>query len=488
MVSQRKRLQSYLREKGLEVHGTDGASELTVQNLWGDLSVPDLMDKVLQRENFDNAVQQVVINGGAGGVDRMSAHELPDYVKRNWDEIYAQLRTGRYKPSPVRRVSIPKPDGGERNLGIPTVLDRAVQQAIAQVLTPIYESVFSEHSFGFRPGRGAHDAVCLYRNYFQQGYRYAVDLDLSKYFDTINHEMLMNLLRRTINDETLLITIKRFLKSGVMVDGVKQKTEEGSPQGGNLSPLLANIYLHEFDILLEERGHKFVRYADDIIILTKSERAAERVMKNSVDYLENKLKLKVNTEKSRIDSPCNLKFLGFTLSEYDNGEQRICRIKIHKKSIERFKDKIKAYLNEISNWTVENACTVSANYIRGWLSYFALADTKKDIILLAQWSRRKLRAKLWHQWKTSANRFRKLKSIMDAEEKQRPLDKQIICASILKYARSHGTWHMSGFRLLSSVLSNRYLFSLGFPDIEKMYDELHSKIVNRRIREVRTAV
>ena len=309
MTSQRKRLQSYLKGRGLEVKIPEGAGAVVLRNTWGELNIPDLMDKVLEKENFDEAVQRVVANGGAPGVDRMSTAELPAFVKEHWNEIYDKLRSGRYKPSPVRRVVIPKPDGGERNLGVPTVLDRAVQQAIAQVLAPVYEPVFSESSFGFRPNRSAHQAITKLLDDYKDGYVWAVDLDLSKYFDTLNHELLMNIIRRDIHDETLLITIKRFLKSGVMVDGVVQKTEQGSPQGGPLSPLLANIYLNEFDKLLEGRGMRFCRYADDIVILVRSERAAERVMGSSVKYLEGTLKLRVNQDKSKVAKATDIKRL-----------------------------------------------------------------------------------------------------------------------------------------------------------------------------------
>ncbi|MBE6525650.1 MAG: group II intron reverse transcriptase/maturase [Thermoplasmata archaeon] len=480
MTSQRKRLQSYLKERGLEVHIPDGAEAVVLQNTWGELNIPDLMDKVLDKENFNQAVQRVVANGGAPGVDGMSAEELPTFVEEHWNEIYTSLRAGRYKPSPVRRVTIPKPDGGERNLGVPTVLDRAVQQAVAQVLTPVYEPIFSESSFGFRPNRSAHQAITRLLDYYKSGYTSAVDLDLSKYFDTLNHELLMNIIRRDIRDETLLVTIKRFLKSGVLVNGVVQETEKGSPQGGPLSPLLANIYLNEFDRLLEERGLRFCRYADDIVILVRSERAAKRVMESTVRYLEGNLKLKVNTDKSMVAKATDIKFLGFTVCDYENRNgQRIIGIMIHRKSTERFRDKVRKYLRENSDWTVQQSIAVLTSYYRGWLSYFAIADTKWQFTSLGEWTRRKLRAKMWYQKKTPRNRRKWLRSLSTN-------DRSVY--GILKHARAHGSWHMSAFRPLQSILSNRYLESIGFPPMLEMYEDAHARLTNRRIREVRTVV
>ena len=464
----------------MEVQVAEDGVDFTIRETWGELNVPDLMDQVLARENFDQAVRQVVANKGAPGVDGMSVSELPRFVEENWSRIYDELRTGRYFPSPVRRVTIPKPDGGERNLGVPTVLDRAVQQAIAQVLTPIYEPIFSDSSFGFRPGRSAHQAVTKLLNDYKEGYTWAVDIDLSKYFDTLNHEMLMNALRRTIHDETVLVTIKRFLKSGVMVDGLVQDTERGSPQGGNLSPLLANVYLNRFDELLEERGHRFCRYADDIMILVRSERAAERVMSSSIDFLENTMKLKVNADKSKVAKATEVKYLGFTINDYANRKGvRITEIAIHKKSLVRFKDRVRIYLNEIGGWSVEHCMEVFNNYVRGWLGYYSLSGSKWQFQSLAEWARRKLRAKLWHQWKTSRNRFSKLMAIHSNQWR---------VAGCLVHARSHGAWHMSAFRPLQSILSNKYLESLGFPDMLQMYEETHTRLANRRIREVRTVV
>lgn len=484
MTSQRKRLQSYLKGRGLEVLGTDGAGVVEVRNSWGALNVPDLMDRVLDKENFHSAVQRVVANKGAPGVDGMSAQELPGFVEQNWERIYWSLRTGRYRPSPVRRVRIPKPDGGERELGIPTLLDRAVQQAIAQVLTPIYEPLFSDNSHGFRPNRSAHQAVLAMKQHYLDGYIWAVDIDLSKYFDTLNHELLMNIIRRDVYDETLLVTIKAFLKSGVMDDGVVHEMEEGSPQGGNLSPLLANIYLNEFDRLLEERGHRFCRYADDIMILVRSERAAERVMSSSRDFLENTLKLKVNQDKSTVGKLPGLKFLGFTISDCilrDKG--RRVRIVIHPKSLKRFKGRTRSILRERSHWSVIDTSRYFTTYVRGWLGYYALSEDGFTMKHLAQWSRRKLRARLWSQWKTPRNRYRKLMEIMpEGMGVYHPVE------GCLVHARAHGPWHMSAFRPLQSILSNRYLESLGFPDILKMYEDNHIRLMNRRVREVRTVV
>lgn len=480
MTSQRKRLRNYLQANGLEVQYTEGAEGFVLHEAWGGLSIPDLMDRVLDKENFNNAVQRVVANGGAPGIDGVSVSELPMFVEEHWRDIHDNLRSGRFKPSPVRRVVIPKPDGGERNLGVPTVLDRAVQQAIAQVLVPVYEPKFSDSSFGFRPNRSAHQAIAKLLNDYGEGYTWAVDIDLSKYFDTLNHELLMNILRRDIRDETLLVTIKRFLKSGVMMDGLLQTTDKGSPQGGPLSPLLANIYLNEFDRILEERGMRFCRYADDITILVRSKKAAERVMSSSVKFLEGKLKLKVNQDKSKVAKATEIKYLGFGIYDFvDRKGQRKVGIMIHQKAILRFRDTVKRILRENSNWTVQQCMAVLGPYVHGWLSYFGLSSLKWQIESLAKWSRRKLRSKLWFQWKSTRNRFRKLMAIRENRAQ---------AAGCVRHARSHGPWHMSAFRPLQSFLSNRYLESLGFPPMLKMYEDTHVRLTNRRIREVRTVV
>ena len=277
----------------------------------GERGGADLLEKVLDRDNLNKAYKRVKANKGASGVDGMTVDEALPWLKEHGDELLESIRNGRYKPSPVRRVEIPKDNGGVRKLGIPTVIDRMIQQAIAQVLTPIYEPKFSDGSYGYRPHRSAKDAILKVKEWADEGYKYAVCLDLSKYFDTLCHELLMNMLRQDIKDKRLIDLIKKYLKSGVMENGIVMKTEEGSPQGGNLSPLLANIYLDKFDKEFEGRGVKIIRYADDILLLAKSNRAAERLLGTSTEYLEKKLKLKVNTEKSRAVSVYSIRNFGF---------------------------------------------------------------------------------------------------------------------------------------------------------------------------------
>ena len=281
----------------------------------------DLLKKVLDRDNLNKAYKRVKANKGASGVDGMTIDEALSWLKENGDELLEKIRNGKYKPSPVRRVEIPKDDGGVRKLGIPTVIDRIIQQAIAQVLIPIYAPKFSNGSYGYRPNRSAKDAILRVKEYADEGYKYAVCLDLSKYFDTLNHELLMNMLRQDIKDKMLIELIKRYLKSGVMENGIVMKTNEGSPQGGNLSPLLANIYLDKFDKEFEGRGVKVIRYADDIILLAKSIRAAERLLGTSTEYLEKKLKLKVNTEKSRAVSVYSIRNFGFSALRWEGTER-----------------------------------------------------------------------------------------------------------------------------------------------------------------------
>ena len=452
----------------------------------GELRARDLMDEILDRKNFEEAVRQVVRNRGAEGMDGMSVLELPDYVEQHWDGLYVELRTGRYIPKPVRRVVIPKPDGGVRNLGVPTVLDRAVQQAVAQVLSGIYEPKFSERSFGFRPGKSAHDAIATVRNDCEDGYIWVVDIDLSKYFDTINHSILMDILRRDIRDETVLILIKRFLQSGVMVEGVVQPTEEGSPQGGNLSPLLANIYLNEYDRVLKERGHRFVRYADDLMILMRSEKGAQRVMESSRKYLEGTLKLRVNQAKSRVAPVAGLKYLGFTIDQRSKDGTITHRIALHPKSAGRLKVKIRDVLRKKGKSVpVEDRLKYLTAYLNGWLGYYGLAEMVCLMEHIGKYIRRKVRALLLKQWKRTYRRGRNLQTIL-AEHGLEGV--RISFRNMWKSIKYDGIWRMANNPFITKILHNRYLESIGCPNMLNMYKERHQILLNRRDTRVRPVV
>ena len=338
MLREQKTANAGCRCEGkLETESNNGARSIAQLETAEKDGANSLLEDILHRDNLNAAYLRVKRNGGAPGIDKMTVDEMLPYLKEHKEELLKSIRGGWYKPKPVRRVEIPKPDGGKRNLGVPTVIDRMIQQAVVQVLQPIFEPIFSESSYGFRPRRNAHQAMRKAEEYYKQGYVKVVDIDLAKYFDTVNHDILIDRIREVVKDEQVIKLIRKFLKSGVMVNGIVSPTTEGTPQGGNLSPLLSNIYLTDFDRMLESRGHKFVRYADDCNIYVKSQRAAERVMTSCTKYLENKLKLKVNQEKSKAGSPLRLKFLGFSLFKTGKG----MGIRPHAKSIEKFKNKIR---------------------------------------------------------------------------------------------------------------------------------------------------
>ena len=337
----------------------------------------NLLEKILSKDNMNSAYKRVKSNKGAAGIDGMTVGEALPWLREHGEELLESIRNGKYKPSPVRRKEIPKGDGGVRKLGIPTVIDRIIQQAIAQVITPIYEPLFSDGSYGYRPHRSAQQAIQKVRDYAEEGYKFAVSLDLSKYFDTLNHDLLMNMLRERIHDKRVIDLIKKYLKSGVMENGVVTKTEEGSPQGGNLSPLLANVYLDRFDHEFEGRGVRVIRYADDIVLLARSQRAAERLLGTSRTYLEKKLKLKVNEEKSKavsVYSIRNFKFLGFALGRNKNGTY----IRVHAKSLKKAKEKLKALTSRSQGRNVRAVMHKVKVYMQGWLGYYSIADMKVD--------------------------------------------------------------------------------------------------------------
>ena len=380
-------------------------------------------------------------------------------LKEHREELLCALRSGKYNPKAVRRVEIPKPDGGKRKLGVPTVIDRMIQQAIVQVLQPIYEPLFSESSYGFRPKRSAHQAISKALKYYNEGYTQVVDLDLAKYFDTVNHDILIDMLREQIKDERVISLIRKYLKSGVMINGLVSPTTEGTPQGGNLSPLLSNIYLTAFDKLLESRGHKFVRYADDCNIYVKSRRAAERVMANCVKFLEGKLKLKVNQQKSQVGSPLKLKFLGFSL--YKTGKK--AGIRPHGKSIKRFKDKIRELTSRKQARSVENILKRIKRYTTGWLGYYSIADMESKIRSLNEWLRRRIRQIYWKQWKKIKTKHDNLVRLGINKQKA------------WEWANSRkGYWRIADSYILHRSLTNEYLASVGYDDILNRYKVLHS--------------
>lgn len=418
----------------------------------------EMLERMLDRDNLNKAYKRVKQNSGAAGIDGMTVEAMLPYLKAHKDELLDRIRNGKYKPQPVRRVEIPKPDGGVRLLGVPTVIDRMIQQALVQVLQPIFEPTFSDNSFGFRPKRSAHQAIKRAKEYLEQGYAHVVDIDLAKYFDTVNHDLLIGMVREHVKDEAIVSLIRKFLKSGIMVNGVVAATKEGTPQGGNLSPLLSNIYLTSFDRLLESRGHKFVRYADDCNIYVKSKRAAERVMESCTKYLEGKLKLKVNREKSRTGSPKALKFLGFSLYQMKGKTG----IRPHQKSIKRFKDRVRQITSRKRGVSIGKVLSELKVFTTGWLGYYAISDMKYIISVLNQWIRCRIRMYLWKQWKRISARFRNLKTLGIPKQKA------------WEWANTRkGYWRIAHSWVLTRALTNERLASVGYDDISKRYEALH---------------
>ena len=360
----------------------------------------ELFDEVLSSDNLRRGWERVKANKGAPGIDGVTMADFPAYARTHWPALKEQLKDGRYLPQPVRRVEIPKPDGGKRLLGIPTISDRIVQQAIAQVLTPIFDPSFSESSFGFRPGRNAHQAIRKVQAEFWGGRRIAVDIDLAKFFDTVNHDVLMGLLARTIHDKRLLALIGKYLRAGVWVGEHLEPSEVGTPQGGPLSPLLANILLHQLDLELERRGHRFARYADDMIILVKSKRAAERVMGSITRYLEGTLKLKVNPAKSKVAPMSKCSFLGFTII---GG-----KVRWTEKSLANFKHRIKELTGRSWGVSMKYRLYKFGQYLRGWTAYYGISQYYRPIPELEEWIRRRIRMCYWKQWRWPRTKIKNL--------------------------------------------------------------------------------
>lgn len=408
----------------------------------------ELMEEVCKPENLEKALKRVKANKGSSGIDGMRVEELTLYLKENWSRIKEQLLSGTYKPTPVKRVEIPKPDGGIRKLGIPTVLDRFIQQAILQVLQGMYDKTFSAHSYGFRPNKSAHQAVLQAQKHISDGYRVVVDIDLEKFFDKVNHDRLMSALAKRIEDKRMLKIIRAYLNAGVMEDGLIKPTEEGTPQGGNLSPLLSNIVFDELDKELEERGHRYVRYADDSNIYVRSVRAGERVRSSITRFITQKLKLKVNEEKSAVDMPSKRKFLGYT---FTNAEKP--RIRISAKSLKRFKERIREITNRNRGISLARMVRELIDYIRGWMSYYHYCQTPSTLTSLDSWIRRRIRCFVWKKWKTFANRVSELIKRGVRKEQARAT----ACGS-------KRLWAMSRNEYVQIALPNAYLYSIGiFP-------------------------
>ena len=409
----------------------------------------ELLEKILGRENMRMALDKVKANKGAAGIDGIEIEDIDQYLRENWVEIRDKIRRRKYKPQPVRRVEIPKPNGGVRNLGIPTVVDRVIEQAIAQVLTPIAEPHFSEYSYGFRPNRRAQQAIVKLLEYFNDGYTYIVDIDLEKFFDNVPQDKLMTLVHNLINDPDTESLIRKYLNAGVMVKGKYEKTTKGTPQGGNLSPLLSNIMLNELDRELESRGLHFVRYADDCVITVGSSAAANRVMASVTRWIEKKLGLKVNAAKSKVTTPTKLKYLGFGFWKGIEG----WKAKPHKDSIKRFERKLKQLTKR--SWSVKMDYRIMRlnQVIRGWINYFRMGSMKNTLKRIDEHLRTRMRIVIWKQWKTSEKRMWGLKKLNVSDEYA--LQSVGCCNHYQVVARTYGV----RFGISKEVLTKRGLLS-----------------------------
>ena len=423
-----------------------------------DFQTDKLMEKILSNDNLNKAFKKVKSNKGAGGDDGMNVDELLSFLRDNGTQLKQQLMDGKYKPNPVRRVEIPKETKGEfRKLGVPTVADRVFQQAITQVLTPIYEEQFSENSYGFRPCRGAHDALKQCQTNVNDGYVYVVDMDLEKFFDTVCQSKLIEVLSQTIKDGRVIALIHKYLNAGVISRGIFERTEVGMPQGGPLSPLLSNIMLNELDKELTRRGHRYVRYADDCMIFCKSRKSAERTLKNITPFIERKLFLKVNREKTCVSHISKVKYLGYSFYKY-RGK---CRFRVHPKSVAKMKNKIRELTNRSNGWGNEYRALKLTQFIRGWVNYFGMADMKALLTKIDEWLRHKIRAIYWKQWKKVKTRYRKLEELGMKEE----------------YIQWHATmrqgiWNCSSNRMVQFALNNEKLREWGYPTFTEFYLKL----------------
>lgn len=454
--------EGYSQKVSAEQKGYVGAYDslrITENNIINaNLSQERLLEQILDRSNLNNAFKKVKSNKGAGGVDGMKVDDLLQYFRDSKAELIQTILDGKYRPNPVRRVEIPKEGKGKvRKLGIPTVVDRVIQQAITQVLSPIFEKQFSNNSFGFRPKRSAHGAIKKCIENANNGYRYVVDMDLEKYFDTVNQSKLIEILSRTIKDGRVISLIHKYLRAGVIERHSFKETEIGVPQGGPLSPLLSNIMLNELDKELERRGHKFVRYADDMMIFCRSMKSGIRTLANIIPYIENKLFLKVNTEKTEVASIRGVKFLGFSF--YKKKDE--IKIRIHPKSVDKMRNKIKEYTSRNNGWSNEYRKCKLKRYIQGWVNYFKIADIKTLLKRTDEWMRRRIRMIYWKQWKKIRTKYKMLKHFGINEDKA------------WRYANTRkGSWRISKSNIMNYSLDNKTIEELGYLFLSKYYRQV----------------
>jgi group II intron reverse transcriptase/maturase len=452
---------TYFQKDRAEPEGYEGGQTFLWMNEKGNTNTtkdkPMLLEYILSPTNLNNAYKQVKRNDGSGGIDKMDTKELLSYLQTHREELLKTLHEGRYKPFPARRVEIPKENGKKRQLGIPTVIDRVIQQAVAQHLSPIYERQFSEFSYGFRPRRNAHQAVQQCQKNANENFRYVVDMDLEKFFDKVNQSKLIEVLSKTIKDGRVVSLIHKYLKAGVMIKGNYEDTPMGVPQGGNLSPLLSNVMLNELDKELDKRGHRFVRYADDCMIFCRSRRAAERVLASITKYIESELYLKVNKEKTVVAHIKDVKFLGYGFYFNKNG----CSTRVHRKSIEKMKAKIRELTSRSNGWGNERRKEALRQYIIGWLNYFRLANMKNLLVKTDEWFRRRLRSLIWKQWKRVKTKFFNLIKLGIPKQKAK------------EYANTRkGYWRTSDSPFLKTAITNDRLKLSGYIFFSDYYEQI----------------
>jgi len=437
-----------------EYVGVSANSRITENNLINtDLQADNLLEKILSKDNLNQAYKQVMRNKGAGGIDGMQVDELLTHLRQNQKQLLQKIKSGKYRPNPVRRVEIPKEEKGKvRELGIPTVVDRVIQQGIAQVLSPLFEPQFHDNSFGFRPNKSAHMALRECQRLADEGYVYVVDMDLEKFFDTVCQSKLIEILSRTTKDGRVISLIHKYLNAGVLANGIFHKTPIGVPQGGPLSPLLSNVVLNELDKELQARGHKFVRYADDCMILCKSKRGAKRTLENLIPFIEKKLFLKVNKEKTKVSHIRYVKFLGYGFYRF-RGK---CELMLHKDSLMKMKNRLRELTNKNNGWSNEFRVMRINQFMIGWVQYFKLANMKGVLIGIDEWVRRRVRAIYWKQWKKVKTRYKMISKYAIPEWKVHEL------ANCRK-----GTWRAS--IMLNSVFTNKEVASIGYKSFTDYY-------------------